>query len=54
LQRARFWCGFRITRPADEAVIAECRQTVAMVQMPAGKAVRLPKDWNKYRADPSR
>ena len=54
LQRARFWCGFRITRPADEAVIAECRQTVAMVQMPAGKAVRLPKDWNKYRADSSR
>jgi YbgC/YbaW family acyl-CoA thioester hydrolase len=54
LQRARFWCGFRITRPADEAVIAECRQTVAMVQMPTGKAVRLPDDWNKYRADSSR
>src|SRR3981081_637318 len=25
LQRARFWCAFRITRPADDALIAECR-----------------------------
>ena len=49
LQRARFWCGFRITRPSDETVIADCRQMVALVQMPAGKATRLPDDWKKYR-----
>src|SRR5713226_1810098 len=39
LERARFWCAFRITRPADEIVIAECRQMVALVQMPEGKVV---------------
>jgi len=32
LQRARFWCAFRITRPADEALIAECRQTLAWLK----------------------
>src|SRR5207248_1600861 len=25
LQRARFWCAFRITRPVDDVLIAECR-----------------------------
>jgi YbgC/YbaW family acyl-CoA thioester hydrolase len=49
--RARFWCAYRITRPADEILIAECRQMVALVQMPEEKIVRLPDDWNKYRAD---
>jgi len=50
-ERARFWCAFRITRPADEIVIAECRQMVALVQMPEAKVVRLPQNWNKYRGD---
>jgi YbgC/YbaW family acyl-CoA thioester hydrolase len=50
LQRARFWCRFKIMRPADQTLIADCRQTVALVQMPAGKAVRLPDNWNQYRA----
>jgi len=49
LHRARFWCAFQITRPADETLIADCRQMVALVQMPQGKAVRLPEDWDKYR-----
>ena len=49
LHRARFWCAFRITRPADETLIADCRQMVALVQMPQGKALRLPEDWDKYR-----
>jgi YbgC/YbaW family acyl-CoA thioester hydrolase len=52
LHRARFWCRFRISRPADETIIADCRQMVALVQMPAGKAVRLPEDWDRYRAKP--
>jgi YbgC/YbaW family acyl-CoA thioester hydrolase len=51
LERARFWCAFRITRPIDNCVIAECRQMVAFVQMPEGKVVRLPEGWNKYRAE---
>jgi YbgC/YbaW family acyl-CoA thioester hydrolase len=49
LQRARFWCAFRITRPLDEALIAECRQTLALVEMPAAKLLPLPADWEKYR-----
>lgn len=49
LHRARFWCGYRITRTADDILIADCRQMVALVQMPQGKAVRLPQDWDKYR-----
>ena len=51
LQRVRFWCAFQITRPADEIVIADCRQTMALMQMPEGKAVRLPEHWSKYRDD---
>jgi YbgC/YbaW family acyl-CoA thioester hydrolase len=49
LERARFWCGFKITRPRDEALIAECRQMLALIEMPAAKLLRLPADWDKYR-----
>ncbi len=49
LQRARFWCAFRITRPVDESVIADCRQMLALIQMPSAKLLPLPADWNKYR-----
>jgi YbgC/YbaW family acyl-CoA thioester hydrolase len=49
LHRARFWCAFQITRPADGTLIADCRQMVALVQMPQGEGVRLPEDWDKYR-----
>jgi YbgC/YbaW family acyl-CoA thioester hydrolase len=48
VERARFWCAYRITRPANESLIAECRQMIALVQMPEGKVARLPKDWDKY------
>src|SRR5207237_1413094 len=49
LERARFWCAFRIMRSADDALIAECRQMVALIAMPAAKLLRLPTDWEKYR-----
>lgn len=49
LERVRFWCAFRIVRPQDEAVIAECRQMLALVQMPEAKLLRLPDEWEKYR-----
>ncbi len=45
ISRSRFWCRFRVVRPADGTEIATCRQMLAVVQMPAGKAVRLPADW---------
>jgi len=49
LQRVRFWCGFKITRPNDGALIAQCRQTLALIQMPAAKLLSLPPEWDKYR-----
>lgn len=49
LQRARFWCAFRIVRPRDDVLIAECRQMLALIEMPAGKLLPLPEEWNKYR-----
>ena len=49
LERVRFWCAFRIVRPADDTLIAECRQMLALIQMPEGKLLRLPEDWDQYR-----
>ena len=49
LERVRFWCTFRITRPKDETLIVECRQLLALIQLPAAKLLRLPEDWEKYR-----
>src|ERR1700674_3775624 len=49
LERVRFWGAFRIVRPADETLIAECRQMLAIIQMPEGKLLRVPDDWDRYR-----
>ncbi len=49
IERARFWCAFQITRPADQVVIANCRQMLALVQMPGGSVLRLPPEWDKFR-----
>jgi YbgC/YbaW family acyl-CoA thioester hydrolase len=49
LARARFWCAFRIVRPQDNTLIVECRQTLALIEMPSAKLLRLPEDWEKYR-----
>jgi YbgC/YbaW family acyl-CoA thioester hydrolase len=46
--RVRFWCAFRVTR--REALIAECRQTLALVQMPEAKILPLPQSWEQYRS----
>jgi YbgC/YbaW family acyl-CoA thioester hydrolase len=51
LERVRFWCAFKIVRPADETLIAECRQMLAIIQMPEAKLLRVPDDWDRYRAD---
>jgi acyl-CoA thioester hydrolase len=45
VERARFWCAFRITRTEDNTLIAECRQMLALIEMPTGKLVRLPEHW---------
>ena len=49
LERVRFWCTFRIIRPKDNMLIAECRQLLVLIEMPAGKLLRLPESWKKYR-----
>ena len=49
VDRVRFWCGFEIVRPRDQIRIVDCRQMLALVQMPGGKLLRLPDDWEKYR-----
>jgi YbgC/YbaW family acyl-CoA thioester hydrolase len=50
VERARFWCAFSIIRPKDDALIAECRQMLALIEMPMGKLLRLPESWQKFRA----
>jgi acyl-CoA thioester hydrolase len=48
VERARFWCAFRITRPRDNTLIAECHQMLALIEMPTGKLLRLPEHWKTY------
>lgn len=43
--RSRFWCAFEVRRAADDVLIVASRQMLALVQMPAGRPVRLPSDW---------
>src|SRR5437763_7299343 len=47
LSRVRFWCAFRIVRNEDDALIAECRQTLALIQMPSARLLRLPARWDR-------
>ena len=51
LERVRFWCAFKIVRPADDTLIAECRQMLAIIQMPEAKLLRVPDEWDRYRLD---
>ena len=46
--KVRFWCSFEIVRGADEAQLITCRQQLALVQMPAGRPVRLPAEWQRF------
>src|SRR5438093_8911055 len=48
VERARFWCAFRITRTQDNTLIAECRQMLALIEMPTGKLLRVPEHWKAY------
>ena len=49
LDRVRFWCAFEIRRIADDTLIVECRQMLAVIQMPEAKLLRLPDSWERYR-----
>jgi YbgC/YbaW family acyl-CoA thioester hydrolase len=49
VERARFWCAFEMRRVEDNTLLITCRQSLALVQMPEGRPVRLPDDWKvKY------
>ncbi len=50
LDRTRFWCGFNVIRQCDAAILVKSRQMLALVQMPAGRPVRLPADWQSQYA----
>src|SRR5438128_10431814 len=39
LDRVRFWCAFRIVQ--KDVLIAECRQMMALIQIPSAKLLRL-------------
>ena len=43
--RTRFWCAFEVRRQLDDALLVQCRQMLAMLQMPAMRPVRLPEGW---------
>ena len=45
VERMRFWCAFEIRRRGDDALIVQSRQMLALIQMPAGRPMRLPSDW---------
>lgn len=41
----RFWCHFKIMRPADKKLIVSGKQALAFVKTPEGKPLRLPKNF---------
>jgi YbgC/YbaW family acyl-CoA thioester hydrolase len=45
VERVRFWCSFEMRRVVDDTLLITCRQSLALVQMPQGKPLRLPGDW---------
>ncbi len=47
VEKARFWCAFRLCTTASAAVLTECRQMLAVVQMPEGRVLRLPGNWQE-------
>ncbi len=50
VERMRFWCAFEVRRRGDDALIAQCRQMLALIQMPPGRPMRLPAEWTERYA----
>lgn len=47
VERMRFWCAFEVVRKNNPSMaLATARQSLALVQAPEMKLIRLPKDWN--------
>jgi len=50
---SRFWCEFEVRRPSDDRLIVTCKQSLALVQMPAGRPLRLHADFPNHFDPPS-
>lgn len=49
VERVRFWCTFEMLRSEDNTLLVTSRQSLALVQMPESRPVRLPDEWRmKY------
>jgi len=42
--RSSFWCEFEVKNKETDILYINCRQKLAVVQMPAGRPMRLPKE----------
>lgn len=51
ISKARFWCAFEMIRESDGTLLVTARQSLALVQMPAGKPLRLPAEWTTQWGD---
>lgn len=47
LERVRFWVEFEICRAGETEVLVTCRQSLALVQLPQAKPLRLPAEWRE-------
>ncbi|MFC4992258.1 acyl-CoA thioesterase [Rubritalea tangerina] len=45
IEKVKFWVSFEIYAEGVDRCLVTCRQALAMVQMPAGRPQRLPKEW---------
>ena len=53
ISKARFWCTFEVIRESDGVVLITARQSLALVQMPEGKPMRLPPHWFEDFSSPA-
>lgn len=45
--KVKFWCEFTVLRKGEPRPLIKSRQALALVQMPAGRPQRLPKEWGE-------
>jgi len=45
MNRVKFWCEFTMEHAETGDILVTSRQSLALVKMPEGKPMRLPKEW---------
>jgi YbgC/YbaW family acyl-CoA thioester hydrolase len=53
LERVRFWCRFEVRRAGPDDLLVTCKQTLALVQAPHWKPLRLPAEWREKWGAPA-